>query len=93
MTKLEKKIPLDILTKSLLYPLLNYKEKYDDDLTINEAKGEIEKFKFSSVNKYPVGKEVLRQVCDKGRIEYSTTWTHLGKGYFKQISKVKDIYC
>ena len=45
-------IPIDIKIKSIFYNLINYQKKYGyDDLTINLAKGEIEKNYSKSIKK------------------------------------------
>lgn len=37
-----------------------------------------------------VGDKVNKLVWDENRNEYDTIWVHLGRDYFKQISKVLD---
>ena len=93
MKKLENKIPLDIKIKSKLFPIIDYKKKYGEDCgTENLAKGEIEKFNFAKGMKdnLKVGATAIKITYDEEGKEYSTFWTHLGRDYFKQISKVYD---
>lgn len=93
MKNLEQKIPLHILFISLFFPTIDYKKKYGkDEPTVNEAKGEIEKINLNS--KYPkeIGDKVERPMWEN-RVDYDTTWIHLGQNYFKQISRTKASSC
>jgi hypothetical protein len=96
MEKPGKKIPLDILAISKLFPVINYQKRYGIDCeTNNIAKGEIEKLNYPEGlrNQLKVGEKVIRLTWDEKRIEYDTTWIHLGKDYFKQISKTYSRNC
>jgi len=93
MEKLEDKIPRDIKRMSKKYPIINYKKEYgEEDTTENIAKGEIERFNFTigGKNLMELGQKANKITWDEKGNEYSTIWVHLGKDYFKQISKVYD---
>jgi hypothetical protein len=86
MKTLENKIPQDIRKTAKKFSIVDYKKKYGEDID-NLAKGEIEKINFTTGLKdmMKIGEPALKIIGD-----YSTIWVHLGKDYFKQISKVLD---
>lgn len=88
--KNDKGIPLDIKLLSVVYPIIDYKKKYGEEVE-NLAKGEIEKINFTKGLKgmMKIGEYANKHVTENGD-EYSTGWVHLGRDYFKQISKVLD---
>lgn len=88
MKTLEEKIPKDIIKVAKKFSIINYQEKYGEDCgTENLAKGEIEKINFTTGLKdmMKIGAPALKIIGD-----YSTIWVHLGRDYFKQISKTYD---
>jgi hypothetical protein len=92
MENLEGRIPRDIKKISLSHPIVDYKKEYEDDSVINEAKGEIEKFNFVEGQKesIPIGNKAIGIIFGENGTEYNASWVHLGRDYFKLISKVES---
>lgn len=67
------------------YPIKVYTNAIRD---INEAEGVVCKFYSQNANKVPIGYEVYRMIIDQLQ-KYETLWVHLGKGYYKQVIKIK----
>lgn len=79
--------------RGLRYPVINYQKKYGlSDVTINHAKGEIERFKMAD---YPsniwIGRRYLQCKSDESG-EYDSIHVYLGNGWYKLISKVYSRY-
>jgi hypothetical protein len=82
-------IPIDIQLKALLYPITDYKKKYDCSTTINVSKGEIDK---PNMSRFPedtfIGRTFLGSDYVDGVEVSDYIKVYLGKGYFKCISRV-----
>lgn len=81
-------IPIKIWLLSKIISVVDYDKEYPDrPKTINESKGEIEKFKTQEpapkFNKRVVGVQTI-----KG-IEFDVIWHHIGDNWFKIVSKVR----
>jgi hypothetical protein len=70
--------------------------KYDVPIIIpprhwyDENTGKAHYLEGGEIPRRKIGDEVTRLIWDEKRNEYDTIWVHLGRDYFKQISKVLD---
>jgi hypothetical protein len=77
---------------------INFAEgmKYDVPIIIppvhwyDENTGKAHSLEGGELKRRFIGERVNRLTWDENRIEYDTIWVHLGRDYFKQISKVYD---
>ena len=75
-------IPIDIKFKSIFVPL----DKYESEQ--NEATGEIRLFNYRGEHNNLHGKRVLCFTTG-----YDEVWFHLGRKYYKQVSRFKTRTC
>lgn len=69
-----------LLPTYYFYPVTTY-----EDGTVNESDGEVVKMNFKEARDFPIGKQVVGSSDG-----YDFIWRHLGFGYYKITSKVKE---